>query len=79
MSNYSLTPSPFPMPKGRAYTPDEKRDVIEAVLAAWISCKDMRLGQLLCNVMPAEKDLFYAEDAYLVDLVDEYKNKLVGV
>ncbi len=49
----SLTPSPIPSLKGRAFTDSEKRDAIEAILAAWVQSKHLRLGQLIvCALTP---------------------------
>lgn len=55
-------------PAGRAVTPEQKRAIVEAILAAWLVLPELRLGQLLVNAMPAPNEhmrLFYAEDAAL--------------
>ena len=58
---------------GRADTPEKKRAVVEAVLAAWLCSPDQRLGQLISNGVTRAHghaaDIFYAEDDELVAAV----------
>lgn len=54
--------------------PARIRPILEKVEAAWINNPDMRLGQLLINLAPAEyrQDIFYMEDEELVAGLDKY-------
>lgn len=45
--------------------------VIAEVLALWKRYPDLRLGQLLCNVL-RDPALYYAEDADLIAALKEY-------
>lgn len=72
----SMTPSPIPSLKGRAFTDDEKKDAVEALLAAWLKTPHLRLGQLL--VCATDNDLFYVEDSTLVDVAAEFADKISG-
>lgn len=63
--------------KGRAETSEEKRVVIERLLAAWLKQPAQRLGQLIENATGAAADrkvvdLFYIEDQSLVECVEKY-------
>lgn len=59
--------------KDRAQTDEQKREVIEALLAAWLSVPSMRLCQLIENAKPeALADTYYIEDLALVRLVHEF-------
>jgi hypothetical protein len=60
----------------RAKTPEQKRDVVERVLACWLKCDHLRLGQLLCNA--AGGDPFYTEDFELAQRA-ELLSRLVKV
>lgn len=53
--------------RGRAITPEAKRDVSERILKAWLAMPDMRFGQFIENVVRfcAEAGAFYVEDAEL--------------
>ena len=73
----SLTPSPIPSLKGRAFTDSEKRDAIEAILAAWVKTTDLRLGQLIVCALGLA-DPFFVEDAALVDACSEFSAKVSG-
>lgn len=55
---------------GRAHTDEEKREVVERLLAAWKTPKGrhLRLGQLIANA--GVREPFYVEDAELADLVE---------
>jgi hypothetical protein len=57
---------------GRAQTDDEKREVVEKLLAAWQSerGKHLRLGQLIAN--SGIHDVFTVEDSELADLVTTF-------
>ena len=59
---------------GRAETPEQKRAVVERILAAWEKSPTLRLGQLIENAryrVPGPKpDLFNIEDEALVIAVE---------
>lgn len=74
----SMTPSPFSSLKGRAFTAEEKRDVMEAILAAWIESRHLRLGQLLVCAIGTDNDPFFVEDSALVDACVEFAAELGG-
>jgi hypothetical protein len=60
----------------RAFTDAQKREVIEDLLAVWKYCPELRLGQLIINVMRTSKwALFYIEDRNLVDQAFEFVQK----
>jgi hypothetical protein len=71
-------PRHFPgPPPGRAAEPAQKRLVVEALLAAWLACPALRLGQLLVGAharsLPTGRgrpDLFDTEDDALADALD---------
>ncbi len=75
-SDRSMTPSPLPrVVPGRAYTLEEKRAIVEALLITWIETTDMRLGQLLvCATTGA--DLFVREDQDLLDDILVFRNRM---
>lgn len=52
----------------RAYTNEEKREVIEAVYQAWIKQNDIRLCQMIVNANGGE-DPFHIEDFKLVEML----------
>ena len=63
--------------KDRALTPDQKKAVTDALIAAWLKHPDMRLGQLLTNALsvgpPAKQpSQFYVEDFELVRWVEKF-------
>ena len=62
---------------GRAETPEQKRAVIERILAAWERAPEIRFGQLLVNANNASTSasavaLFYAEDEALAEAVERF-------
>lgn len=59
------------MVEGRAETPEQKREVIERLYAAWLKLPQMRLGQLLSNA-GGQYDDFYTEDFVFVDNIETY-------
>jgi hypothetical protein len=71
---------PTPNLPGRALTPEQKRAIIERVLVAWERRPQLRLGQLVNNVIAqatqhasAEKvvqKLYFIEDQALVELLE---------
>lgn len=52
-------------PPGRAVTDEQKRVVMERLLAAWMKMPELRLGQLLVAGVTG-RDVFYVEDETLV-------------
>lgn len=57
--------------KNRAITDQQKRVIIERLYAVWIKNPELRLGQLIWNGMK-EHDLFFEEDVYFVELLEEF-------
>lgn len=64
-----------PLPR-RALTPEAKRAIVERLLAAWLRCPDLRLGQMIAagvyEPTEGEADLFSIEDATLIDSVERF-------
>lgn len=60
---------------GRAHTDEKKREVVEKILAAWMSeqGRHLRLGQLISNA--GVSDTFAVEDAELADLVERFVSR----
>jgi hypothetical protein len=58
----------------RANTPEQKKAVVERLLAAWLKCPDLRLGQLILNACPAGREprswAYNVEDFALLDHVE---------
>ena len=70
--------SNFPI-KGRANTPDEKRAILNRLLAVWCSYPDLRLGQLLDNAVMVRADtlgvgLYNLEDNDLIAAAETFAN-----
>ena len=71
--------------KGRAYSDEEKRAVLDRIFRVWIqdTCKDLRLGQLIDNArydarassLRACPDLFYVEDEKLCDELEQFSKR----
>lgn len=53
--------------KDRAQTPEQKREVIERIYAAWLAQPHLRLGQFIMN---AVEDPYYVEDFALVKALE---------
>ncbi len=60
----------------RAKTPEQKRDVIDALFQAWLEHPELRLGQLFVNT--AGGDPFYVEDFDLVAKLGDLNRKEVS-
>ena len=64
---------------GRAQTPEQKKEVLDRLLQAWIDCPEMRLGQLVDNAMYINRDnkpnLFNIEDMALIEIIELFVNK----
>lgn len=58
--------------RGRAVTPEAKREIVERIYAVWLRCADWRLGQLLiCGLTADAREALYGiEDAALAALVE---------
>lgn len=57
--------------KGRAKTYEEKRAIMERILAIWASKPELRLGQLLdSSILERPAGLFYIEDERLAEMVE---------
>ncbi len=61
----------------RAYTPEDKREVMERILAVWAADPHQRLGQLLMNVLRFTLlgSLFMLEDFDLVAGIEKFGEK----
>lgn len=72
-------PSP-PKVHGRAYSREERRVIVERILAAWQDAPNLRLGQLLVNATSSEsaRDIFYVEDEKLVEFVEKFVRMHTG-
>ena len=72
-------PPPAPVFPRRAITPEQKRLVMERVLAAWNESPQLRLGQLIDGVIHWCKkpgpDLYYIEDTDLAELLENWRTK----
>lgn len=53
----------------RAETPEQKREVIERLYAAWLTSPTERLGQFIWN--RAGGDLFFIEDTALLAILEK--------
>lgn len=63
-----------PVP-GRAYTPEQKRDVVEALYAAWLKNPSCRLGQFIEGARHWEgrrSSIFHVEDDDFVLMVQRF-------
>ena len=58
--------------RDRAMTPEQKKEVTDRLLAAWLKTPAMRLGQLIF-VVTGGRDIFYDEDYPLVKEIEEWK------
>lgn len=56
---------------GRARTPEQKRAIMERVLAAWLRLPEQRLCQLIVNACH-RSDVFYVEDEPLAERVEGF-------
>lgn len=54
---------------GRADTPERKKHLIDRLLDVWQRNPDLRLGQMICNVLA---DPYYAEDSFLINEIEQY-------
>jgi hypothetical protein len=65
---------------GRAYSPEEKRVIMERILTVWIASGDMRLGQLIENSLPLAlaNDPYYVEDEVLAEYIESFHKKVIA-
>lgn len=57
---------------GRAKTPEQKKQILQRIYAAWLTYPQLRLGQLLHNVMDESgQPLFYIEDEPLAKACED--------
>lgn len=59
----------------RALTPEQKKQVMDEVLIAWLQKPELRLGQLLENALSKHEtqlSLFYVEDLDLTKHLKEW-------
>lgn len=61
----------------RAVTDDQKRQMIDRILTAWMKRPDQRFGQFLQNAMgyadlDVSTDFFYIEDGELTRITENY-------
>lgn len=49
----------------------------DAIKKLWYRYPDLRLGQLLTNVVPQGKDLFYVEEDELMEYIEAYYDEHV--
>jgi hypothetical protein len=59
------------MSGSRALTPEQKREILDRILAAWLAVPKMRLGQLI-TCATRGRDVFSDEDYPLVTEVEAY-------
>lgn len=60
---------------GRAYTPEQKRQVLDRIYRAWLGAPTQRLGQLILNARRPEQpcaEVFYREDEDLVRDIEAF-------
>lgn len=61
--------------KGRALTPEQKRAIVERLLAAWLKMPEQRLGQLILNPFNYAPFVSQIEDEYLAEHVERFVEK----
>lgn len=58
------------------YSHEERKAVLEEILAAWDKYPDMRLGQLIANALHfvgnKQKDIFYVREFELVSALKKF-------
>lgn len=59
-------------PKSADRGPGSRRQVYDAIESAMAVTPDMRLGQLLLNVVSAPGDLFFVENDRLIELLNRW-------
>lgn len=59
-------------PRGRAYANADKRLIVERLFLAWTNNPHLRLGQLIANALPCERQLFHVEDEELAEIIEAF-------
>lgn len=57
--------------EGRAWEPYQKKQVTDRLLALWERNPELRLGQLIANVVDGT-DMYYEEDLPLIGVLEEF-------
>lgn len=65
-----------PPPPQRAVQPEQKKEVIQALLDAWLKFPYLRLGQLVCLAADTTSS-FYIEDAVLKAELLNFKHEII--
>jgi hypothetical protein len=69
------------MANKRAKTTEQRRAMVEVILAAWQKYPEQRFGQFIDNCLPPpwiprsqtqHRELFYVEDTDLVDMIADF-------
>jgi hypothetical protein len=56
----------------RAYTPEQKKQILQRLYSVWLSYPHMRLGQLIHNAVDSSgQALFYIEDQPLIKACED--------
>lgn len=50
----------------------EKAKIINTIRNVWVAYPELRLGQLLMNVIPIDLDLYYITDKELMEYLNDY-------
>jgi|AntRauMFilla1563_2_1112583.scaffolds.fasta_scaffold05793_3 hypothetical protein len=59
--------------ENRAFTPEEKKVILDDLLEAWLKVPELRLGQLLeCAKPKGLDDIFYIEDKTLIKNIQKF-------
>jgi hypothetical protein len=60
-------------------SPNRIEHVLNAVRKIWYAYPDLRLGQIICNVLPrGQTDPYYIEDDKLIEAIESYYEEHVG-
>ncbi len=63
--------------KNRAETPEQKAEVLRKILDCWTNqLPEMRLGQMLLNLVEKESQLWLIEDQTLAQRLEEWAAKI---
>lgn len=71
------------IPNGRAFTPEQKRQVIQRLFIAWLKAPRLRFGQLIVNAVYQNRGvsdttrLYNTEDDLLVEDIEFLAQKLL--
>lgn len=59
---------------------DPKRidEVLNRLKRLWKIYPDLRLGQLMVNIVGVDQDMFYLEDQDFVNAIEDYQKQLSG-